>query len=1045
MAGSTWTWNGGTAGGSSNNWTLTSGPGNAKQGPQAGDTAIVSDGTVLVGSDPSFEGNTIEIGGTAGAQVALVVSGDASTTFATPSADSATLITTAVPGQTTPEIAALDTSGIFINDGTILADGPVGSALTITVPPTLSGTTTLPGTFINDGTLQADAGNTLIIDIAGTAALFNPGTIVADGGSVIIDAAPNAIAGGYMPVRGLAVIEADGTLETNAASASGTTDNGNGGVYYFGDQTPGNTLKIDNIGSFAGRIGDFSAGDTIDLGTSLAIGTLVDSSQTDFLYLESNGGTILASLDIATGAFGSGTYAVSNGTVDGFTIGSIVANGTTDTVLTTTLTTPASSNASGTWQAGGSWRNGAIPGAADTPQIGWGATANFILTTGAAPVSTGAVTIASPFATVEVTSDTSAGAANISNLAGTLIVTAGNTLTAGQLLTTEASAAVTIAAGATIALSGRPNLNLAPVLGDWTVQSGNTTAANFFAGSVTIDGALLAGPQTAAGGGGSTSIGYDGDGQPATVTVNTGGTVTDTHTTMGSDPTSAGSLILNGAGAGWTDEIDAADPLNTRGYVLVGYNDLAPYTPAGLAQPAPLAPAQLLIENGATMTEQAGAYVAYSVASGGNVTVEAGGLWNLAYNGKGFLNVGYIGSGSLSVLNGGSVAIGAVGTFLSNGLSYTAGGIGVGQSIGATGSVIVSGAGSELSTFGGMAVGKGGQGLLELLNGGTVLIGSGGLSVGTTADGGSSGTIVVGGSGGAAALDFAATASGLTVGSASQGTLIVADNGTVNLNNTSYLTIGGSGGAVGEVLVGGTSARAVINIGTAGLTVGNAGTAYLEVDSLGTIAMGGTRAIVMGQSAGAMGVITVNGTSASLSAGGGIDVGWQGQATLTVADGGAVSTTSLVLDGQPGGPLGSLSDVVAIAAGGQLKATDALYVWQGSTVSVDGSAGSGIDIGSSGDFTTGVINVENGHSIVGNGLIAASVFNSGVIAASSAYAPAALAFGTLEIQGSVAGSGVIDIGADAIIRLDGSVGVGQQAGICRRSCRARRCSRAGRW
>jgi hypothetical protein len=78
MAGSTWTWNGGTAGGSSNNWTLTSGPGNAKQGPQAGDTAIVSDGTVLVGSDPSFEGNTIEIGGTAGAQVALVVSGDAS-------------------------------------------------------------------------------------------------------------------------------------------------------------------------------------------------------------------------------------------------------------------------------------------------------------------------------------------------------------------------------------------------------------------------------------------------------------------------------------------------------------------------------------------------------------------------------------------------------------------------------------------------------------------------------------------------------------------------------------------------------------------------------------------------------------------------------------------------------------------------------------------------------------------------------------------------------------------------------------------------------
>ena len=73
----------------------------------------------------------------------------------------------------------------------------------------------------------------------------------------------------------------------------------------------------------------------------------------------------------------------------------------------------------------------------------------------------------------------------------------------------------------------------------------------------------------AAGGGGSTSIGYDSNGQPATVIVNAGGTVTDSHTTMGSDPTSSGTLILNGAGASWTDEVDNADPLNSRGYIIV--------------------------------------------------------------------------------------------------------------------------------------------------------------------------------------------------------------------------------------------------------------------------------------------------------------------------------------------------------------------------------------------------------------------------------------------------------------------------------------------
>ena len=675
--------------------------------------------------------------------------------------------------------------------------------------------------------------------------------------------------------------------------------------------------------------------------------------------------------------------------------------------------------------------------------------------------------------------------------------------------------------------------------------------------------------------------------------VNSGGTVTDTHSLLGSDPTSFGELILNGLGASWTDTIDVSDTAHSTGYMDVGYNDLSSNTPAGLTAPGPVAAAQLLIENGATLTDQENANIGNSADSAGNVTVTTGGFWNLASNGVGGLGVGVLGSGTLSVLNGGSVAVGALGTFYNNGTTFNSGGIGVGQSAGANGTVIVSGAGSQLSTLNGMAVGKGGQGLLDILNGGTVLVEANGIGVGQTADAASSGTVIVGGSGAPAALDFAATAGGLAVGSASQGTLIVADNGTVNLDGTGYLTIGSAAGSTGSVVVGGTAASAVINIGTEGLTVGNTGTGYLTVNSLGTVALTGTGPILLGQNAGAVGTMTVNGTSAvvtlgvttnglgvgdagqgvvqvlnggsvSLSHNGigigevtggsgtvlvsgtasvitlgtsttGIGVGQGGHGLLEVENGGTVSVSSpsnslgigenggssgtvvvsgagallalaagnpginvgvsgqgllevlndgtvsalapssgvdagdnsgssgtIVVSGagallamgagtggthigvrglgllevQSGGsvdivennldlggaagasggpaPLGG-DGTVAVTTGSKIDVGANLYVFAGSTVSVDGT--SGIDVGASDAFITGKINLESGHSIIGNGLIAAPVVNNGVIEASNATAPNRYSPGTLEIQGSITGTGVLQTG-NGILRLD---------------------------
>ena len=88
---------------------------------------------------------------------------------------------------------------------------------------------------------------------------------------------------------------------------------------------------------------------------------------------------------------------------------------------------------------------------------------------------------------------------------------------------------------------------------------------------------------------------------------------------------------------------DASDPTNSRGYIEVGYDDLFPNTPAGLVQPSLLGAAQVLIENGATLTEQSRAFIGDTTGSTG-------------FGGSDQLNVS---SGSLSIgplqNNGGGV------------------------------------------------------------------------------------------------------------------------------------------------------------------------------------------------------------------------------------------------------------------------------------------------------------------------------------------------------------------------------------------------------
>ena len=147
----------------------------------------------------------------------------------------------------------------------------------------------------------ADAGNSMTIAVGGTSELFNVGLLQANGGTLVVNANPAAIVGGYGPVQGIALITNHGTFEINNAYPSGfsgafPTDGGSAPYFIFGDAKSGDTLKIDQVKQFGGRILGFAQGDTIDIGTSLSVGSISFDGNTGILALENATGTILASL-----------------------------------------------------------------------------------------------------------------------------------------------------------------------------------------------------------------------------------------------------------------------------------------------------------------------------------------------------------------------------------------------------------------------------------------------------------------------------------------------------------------------------------------------------------------------------------------------------------------------------------------------------------------------------------------------------------------------------------------------------------------------------
>ena len=286
---STYRWIGGTgAADNAANWTLESGPGNPDGRPIAGDSAIVTTGTVQLLADSDFTGNTIAIGDIAGV-AALTLIGGPAIDLANPTVDATTVITNGFsPAQAASEASLIAIAGRFVNTGTIAATGPAGSVFTIDVQQD----STIAGLFANEGSVITSAGNTMLV-ATGTNSEFVVGQF---GTGVVSVGGTDAT---FIAVGGMAI----------GRAGTGRLVVGNDGTVSVVQDATG-TLNADTL--------------------TLGVGSATDKSQTGGIgaaTIASGGSLNVQSLLLIGGNGDQGTLAVNGGTVS--VSGSMVAGAST--------------------------------------------------------------------------------------------------------------------------------------------------------------------------------------------------------------------------------------------------------------------------------------------------------------------------------------------------------------------------------------------------------------------------------------------------------------------------------------------------------------------------------------------------------------------------------------------------------------------------------------------------------------------------------------------------------------------------------------------
>ncbi len=353
-------------------------------------------------------------------------------------------------------------------------------------------------------------------------------------------------------------------------------------------------------------------------------------------------------------------------------------------------------------------------------------------------------------------------------------------------------------------------------------------------------------------GAGAINIGNNVLSNAGTVTVQTGGTLTDGAGFIGNLLGSQGTVTVSGAGSTWTN----------TGNLLVG----------GLGT------GTLAIQNGGTVNSAGGGSIGQSFGSTGTVTVTGpGSIWNNTPGGG--LNIGSFGTGTLTIANGGMVI---------NNTAFTAN---IGNGAGSQGTVTVSGAGSMWTNSSGVNIGNSGTGTLTIANGGIVTA----PAVVIANNAGSIGTLNIGaGAGNPAAAPGTLTASSVAFG-AGTGTInfnhtsadyvfapAISGNGTVNvLAGTTILTgnntyTGTTTVNAGTLVVNSSIASSVLTTVNAGGTLGGTGIVGNTVINTGgflvpgSVGTPGTMTVTGNQAfqSGAFYVVQVNPTASSTNVSG---------------------------------------------------------------------------------------------------------------------------------------------------------------------------------
>ena len=354
---------------------------------------------------------------------------------------------------------------------------------------------------------------------------------------------------------------------------------------------------------------------------------------------------------------------------------------------------------------------------------------------------------------------------------------------------------------------------LGPAVGSLTVQNGGTVSntdgsvgyASGSTGTVTVSGTDATWTNS-----GDLYIGRNGTG---TLDVGTGGSVSNLIGHVGGcagcGSGGVGTVTVSGAGATWTNSTGLA----------IGDSGTGQVTISG---------------GGQVLTGSAGGFLGNQPSSSGTMTVtDAGSVWSIS----GQLVVGgYLGAalGSLTVQNGGAV-------------SNTEGN--VGYAAGSTGTATVSGAGTTWTNSGDLYIGRNGTGTLNIDGGGAVsnVVGRvGGCDACST---GRVGTVTVSGLG-----TTWTNSSALTVGDSGTGQVTISGGGQV-LTGSAGGFLGNGAGSVGTMTVTG-SGSAWTSAGN--IKVGNAGTGALTVGDGGAVNVsGGTGTIVVAAQPGSIGTVNI--------------------------------------------------------------------------------------------------------------------------------------------------------------------------------------------